>query len=94
MARKYIPTEEELKEILSYYSVSGSYQEVARRTGLNAPVIKRIIDENSDKKKEFSAKNYSYSGFPPEEPDIKQILNFNEELERLKTLTKNRNDLH
>lgn len=91
MSKKYIPSEEQLKEILAYYSMSGSYQEVSRRTGLSAAIVKRIIEENLEEKKEFNVKNYVYNGFPPEEPSNKQIVNFNTELEQffLEAISKN-----
>ena len=46
MPAKYVPTEEELKLIMQYYTEYKTYAEVARRTGLSLVVVKRIIDEN------------------------------------------------
>lgn len=68
MAKKYIPSPEELRTILELYSQTKTYAAVSRETGLSAAVVKRIIEENST-----AASNGSfitYNGIPPVEPAV------------------------
>lgn len=83
MPAKYVPTEEELKLIMSYYSEAGTYSEVARRTGLSLPVVKRIIDEN---KPSYIGKRINclvYDDAIPEEQKENIKFVFKEEVEKL-----------
>ena len=83
MPAKYIPSEEELKQILQYYAECKTYSEVSRRTGLSLPVVKRIIDENKTEIPKAAAlvKHLVYNGLVPLETKEKQIKEFNKELE-------------
>lgn len=83
MPAKYVPTEEELKLIMSYYSEAGTYSEVARRTGLSLPIVKRIIDEN---KTSYVGKRINclvYDGAIPEEQKESIKFIFKEEADKL-----------
>lgn len=83
MPAKYVPSEEELKLIMSYYAEAGTYSEVSRRTGLSLPVVKRIIDEN---KKSYVGKRVNcliYEDAVPEELKESIKINFKEEIENL-----------
>ena len=80
---KYVPTEEELKLIMQYYTEAGTYSEVARRTGLSLPVVKRIIDEN---KTSYIGKRVNcliYDDVVPEELKENIKIDFKEEVEKL-----------
>lgn len=83
MPAKYVPSEEELKLIMSYYAEAGTYSEVSRRTGLSLPVVKRIVDEN---KTSYVGKRVNclvYDDAIPEELKENIKINFKEEIENL-----------
>lgn len=45
MAKKFVPTQEQLKQILTRYKETSNYSLVSRETGLSVAIIKRIIQE-------------------------------------------------
>ena len=47
MAKKFIPTPEQLELILTRYKETKNYTLVSRETGLSVAIIKRIISENT-----------------------------------------------
>lgn len=47
MAKKFIPTPEQLELILTRYKETKNYTLVSRETGLSVAIIKRIITENT-----------------------------------------------
>lgn len=83
MPAKYIPSEEELKLIMSYYTEAGTYSEVSRRTGLSLPVVKRIIDENKPSYVGKKVNCLVYDDAIPEELKENMKINFKEEIENL-----------
>ena len=83
MPAKYIPSEEELKLIMSYYTEAGTYSEVSRRTGLSLPVVKRIVDENKTSYVNKRINCLVYNGAIPEEQKENIKIIFNEEVEKL-----------
>jgi hypothetical protein len=82
MPAKYVPTEEELKLIMSYYTEAGTYSEVSRRTGLSLPVVKRIVDENKTSYANKRVNCLIYDDTIPEELKENIKFNFNEEIEK------------
>ena len=82
MPAKYVPSEEELKLIMSYYAEAGTYSEVSRRTGLSLPVVKRIIDENKPSYVDKRVNCLIYDDAIPEESKEKIKFIFNEEIEK------------
>lgn len=83
MPAKYIPSEEELKLIMSYYAEAGTYSEVSRRTGLSLPVVKRIVDENKNSHIGKRINCLVYDDAIPEELKENIKINFREEIENL-----------
>lgn len=83
MPAKYIPSEEELKLIMSYYAEAGTYSEVSRRTGLSLPVVKRIVDENKNSYVGKRVNCLIYDDAVPEELKENIKINFKEEIENL-----------
>lgn len=72
---KYIPTPEELENILKRYEETKNYSLVSRETGLSVTIIKRLIVENGDpakpKQKKSTVKNaYIYGGPTPVETEL------------------------
>lgn len=47
MAKKFVPTPEQLELILTRYKETKNYTLVSRETGLSVAIIKRIITENT-----------------------------------------------
>lgn len=45
MAKKFVPTQEQLKQILTRYKETSNYSLVSRETNLSVAIIKRIIQE-------------------------------------------------
>ena len=83
MPAKYVPSEEELKLIMSYYAEAGTYSEVSRRTGLSLPVVKRIVDENKTSYVNKRINCLVYDDAIPEEQKENIKIIFNEEVEKL-----------
>lgn len=83
MPAKYVPSEEELKLIMSYYTEAGTYSEVSRRTGLSLPVVKRIVDENKTSYVNKRINCLVYDDAIPEELKESIKINFKEEIENL-----------
>lgn len=83
MPAKYVPSEEELKLIMSYYAEAGTYSEVSRRTGLSLPVVKRIVDENKTSYVNKRVNCLVYDDAIPEEQKENIKIIFNEEVEKL-----------
>lgn len=48
MAKKFVPTQEQLEQILTRYKETGNYSLVSRETGLSVAIIKRIIQESEE----------------------------------------------
>ena len=81
MAKKFIPTAEQLELILTRYNETKNYSLVSRETNLNVAIIKRIIQEagettSTDEEKPLPKpkttaqilayyKEYKYNGLPP-----------------------------
>lgn len=81
MAKKFVPTQEQLEQILTRYKETSNYSLVSRETNLSVAIIKRIIQEagegnttNEEKplpKPKTAAqilayhKEYKYTGLPP-----------------------------
>lgn len=88
MPAKYVPTEEELKNIMNVYAECKSYAGTARQIGLSTPVIKRIIDENkTNVPKPVESKPVKIAFYNGTdiiiEPSAKQSLDFNKEIKEL-----------
>lgn len=47
MGKKFVPTPEQLEQILTRYEETKNYSLVSRETGLGPTVIKRIIEEST-----------------------------------------------
>ena len=47
MAKKFVPTPEQLELILTRYKETKNYTLVSRETGLSVAIVKRIISENT-----------------------------------------------
>lgn len=45
MAKKFVPTQEQLEQILTRYKETSNYSLVSRETSLSVAIIKRIIQE-------------------------------------------------
>ena len=45
MAKKFVPTQEQLEQILTRYKETSNYSLVSRETNLSVAIIKRIIQE-------------------------------------------------
>ena len=81
MAKKFIPTAEQLELILTRYNETKNYSLVSRETNLSVAIIKRIIQEadettSTDEEKPLPKpkttaqilvynKPYRYTGLPP-----------------------------
>lgn len=80
MAKKFEPSQELLKQILSRYKETSNYSLVSRETGISVAIIKRLIqeaeqpiprEESPSKKPTTTAqilayrKQYCYTGLPP-----------------------------
>ena len=81
MAKKFIPTAEQLELILTRYNETKNYSLVSRETNLSVAIIKRIIQEagettSTDEEKPLPKpkttaqilayhKEYKYNGLPP-----------------------------
>ena len=66
MAKKYVPSPEELRNILELYDKHKTYAAVSRETGLSTTVIKRIIEESTSPANNGSI--ITYNGPVPAEP--------------------------
>lgn len=79
MPKKFIPSPEQLEQILTRYEETKNYALVSRETGLSAIIIKRIIQEseegevettvgkNSNIPKPIGPNEFSYIGPAPQE---------------------------
>ena len=81
MAKKFVPTQEQLEQILTRYKETSNYSLVSRETNLSVAIIKRIIQEtygDNDEEKPLPKpkttaqilayhKEYKYTGLPPTE---------------------------
>lgn len=81
MAKKFVPTQEQLEQILTRYKETSNYSLVSRETNLSVAIIKRIIQEagegnTTDEEKSLPKpkttaqilayhKEYKYTGLPP-----------------------------
>lgn len=81
MAKKFVPTQEQLEQILTRYKETSNYSLVSRETNLSVAIIKRIIQEagegnTTDEEKSLPKpkitaqilayhKEYKYNGLPP-----------------------------
>ena len=76
MGKKYIPSEEELNNILNIYYNSKNYSETSRQTGLSTATIKRIVLENAGKQVNIPKNIVQYEFLPPVEPISKIEYNY------------------
>ena len=59
MAKKFVPTQEQLEQILTRYKETSNYSLVSRETNLSVAIIKRIIQEAEEPSKEAAEKSVS-----------------------------------
>ena len=76
MAKKFVPTQEQLEQILTRYKETSNYSLVSRETNLSVAIIKRIIQEAG----EPSTTSTTTSEKPVSKPKTTaQLLSYNKE---------------
>ena len=73
MAKKFVPTQEQLEQILTRYKETSNYSLVSRETNLSVAIIKRIIQEAEEPSKEAAEKSVS------KPKTTAQLLSYNKE---------------
>lgn len=82
MAKKYIPTEEELRNILETYDRIGTYSGTAKEVGLSVSIVTRIIKEDAAEghiNNNLSCEESNLSceiPQPTEQPIYEEVINY------------------
>lgn len=73
MAKKFVPTQEQLEQILTRHKETGNYSLISRETNLSVAIIKRIIQEAGESNTVDEEKSL------PKPKTIAQILAYHKE---------------
>lgn len=83
MAKKFMPTSEQLELILTRYKETNNYSLISRETGLSVAIIKRIITENIGDGS-VGKNQYTYIGLPPQETELPSKIMFYHQITKMR----------